>query len=262
MDRAEKAGLGVAFAGHIALFGLLSVGFLATPNPSMLKNDPMDVQFVDEVGLTSTVPEPAIEDPAQSVAPELGIPEDSAPPAPAEDEPSPAPPRPAEAARPQPKAQSRERLERPNVTPERQKQAERPRGSRLGSDFRKGLAAAATEAKGQRPRAAVGAQAMSSIAAAIRRQVQPCYELGALAGTAAMDIVTVLRLRFRKDGSVASVDLVEQEGVTSENRSYARQMAELSRRAVLRCSPLNLPEQYYEGGWDDFDMGFIPRQLG
>lgn len=261
MDRAEQAGLGVAFVGHIALFGLLSVGFLATPNPSMMKSSPMDVQFVDEVGLTATAPEPATEDPAQSVAPELGVPEDSAPPAPQPDA-VPSPQRPAEASRPAPKAAQRPRLERPNVSPERQTRSERPRGSSLGSDFRKGLAAAATDAQGQRPAAQVGAQAMSSIAAAIRRQVQPCYELGALAGTSAMDIVTVLRLRFRKDGSVAAVDLVEQEGVTGDNRSYARQMAELSRRAVLRCAPLNLPEQFYEGGWDDFDMGFIPRQLG
>lgn len=261
MDRAEQAGLGVAFVGHLALFGLLSVGFLATPNPSMMKASPMDVQFVDEVGLTATAPNPAIEDPAQSVAPELGIPEDSAPPAPADDA-VPSPQRPADSARPAPKAEQRPRLERPNVSPERDTRAERPRGSSLGADFRKGLAAAASEAQGQRPRAAVGAQAMSSIAAAIRRQVQPCYELGALAGTSAMDIVTVLRLRFRKDGTVAAVDLVEQIGVTSENRNYARQMAELSRRAVLRCSPLDLPAQYYEGGWDDFDGVFNPRQFG
>ena len=34
MDRSEKIGLGVAIAGHAVLFGLLSVGFLATPNPA------------------------------------------------------------------------------------------------------------------------------------------------------------------------------------------------------------------------------------
>ena len=38
MDRAEKVGLGVAVVGHVVLFGLLSVGFLATPNPEKFPN--------------------------------------------------------------------------------------------------------------------------------------------------------------------------------------------------------------------------------
>ena len=37
MDRAEGAGLTVALIGHAVLFGVLSVGFLATPNPAELK---------------------------------------------------------------------------------------------------------------------------------------------------------------------------------------------------------------------------------
>ena len=41
MDRAEKIGLGVAVVGHVVLFGLLSVGFLATPNPQKLQQTPM-----------------------------------------------------------------------------------------------------------------------------------------------------------------------------------------------------------------------------
>ncbi|HET9509758.1 MAG TPA: cell envelope biogenesis protein TolA, partial [Sphingomonas sp.] len=43
MDRAEKYGLGVAAAGHVALFGLLSVGFLSTPNPVKLTTKPIDI---------------------------------------------------------------------------------------------------------------------------------------------------------------------------------------------------------------------------
>ena len=103
---------------------------------------------------------------------------------------------------------------------------------------------------------------MNGLGAAIRRQVQPCYELGSLDGTAAMQIVTVLRLRFNPDGSVAGTPQVtEQTGVNDGNRSYARQMAELSRRAVLRCAPLKLPSDLYKGGWDDLDIGFKPNQM-
>ena len=93
--------------------------------------------------------------------------------------------------------------------------------------------------------------------------MQPCYDLGSLGGTSAMDITTVLRLQFRRDGSIAAATVSEQDGVNDDNRGYAKQMGELSRRAVLRCSPLKgLPPELYDGGWADFDMGFIPRQLG
>ena len=69
--------------------------------------------------------------------------------------------------------------------------------------------------------------------------------------------------QFRRDGSIAAATVSEQDGVNDDNRGYAKQMGELSRRAVLRCSPLKgLPPELYDGGWADFDMGFIPRQLG
>ena len=56
MERAEKIGLGVATAAHVLLFGLLSAGFLSTPNPLKLNSPPMDVSLVDEVALKSTAP--------------------------------------------------------------------------------------------------------------------------------------------------------------------------------------------------------------
>ncbi len=102
MDRAEKVGLGVAVVGHLVLFGLLSVGFFATPNPQKLQQTPMEVSLVKDVGLKATAPQ-AVTPPAQSVAPDEGEPEDAAPPAETvaepEPEPEPAPPAP----QPQPK---------------------------------------------------------------------------------------------------------------------------------------------------------------
>ena len=99
MDRAEKIGLGVATAGHVLLFGLLTSGFLATPNPLKLNSPPMDVSLVDEVALKSMAPRVSTQPPPPSVAPEQGPTEDAAP-AP---EPVPAPqPEPAPAPRPAP----------------------------------------------------------------------------------------------------------------------------------------------------------------
>ncbi len=95
MERAEKYGLGVAAAGHVVLFGLLSVGFLATPNPLKLESKPIDISLVEEVALESAAPAET-EAPATSEAPDVGPPEDAAPaPAAAIPEPQPAPPEPA-----------------------------------------------------------------------------------------------------------------------------------------------------------------------
>ncbi|AFN56932.1 TolA protein [Zymomonas mobilis] len=134
-------------------------------------------------------------------------------------------------------------------------------GSRLGSDFLKGiLGGTGTSSKPQG--SSISGPALNGLGAAIKRQVQPCYDLGALGGTDAMRIITVLRLRFNPDGSVNGVpEMIEQTGLTSDNRSYARQMAEISRRAVLRCAPLHLPAELYKGGWDEIDIGFIPAQM-
>ena len=131
MDRAEKVGLGGAGAGHLILFGLLSVGFLSTPNPEKLKQQPIDVSLVKDVGLEATAPQ-AVEEPAQSVAPETGEPDDAAPPAPAEPEPvaepEPAPPQPApkpEPPKPAPKAAPKQEP-KPKPAPPKPQPAPKP----------------------------------------------------------------------------------------------------------------------------------------
>ncbi|MFB9050960.1 cell envelope biogenesis protein TolA [Sphingobium indicum] len=179
MDRAEKIGLGVATAGHVLLFGLLSSGFLATPNPLKLNSPPMDVSLVDEVALKSTAPQVSTQPPPPSAAPEQGPTEDAAPapepepapqPTPAPPAPRPAPPRPvakpapakpappkktAPAAKPKPApekpkpaaAAPAKASQKPAVRPKPnaparasgQGKAEKPKGSLLGKDFLKGI---------------------------------------------------------------------------------------------------------------------------
>lgn len=111
MQKAEKIGLGVAVAGHVVLFGLLSVGFLATPNPKKLITQPMDVSFAEEVAAEQSAPEQT-DAPAISQAPETGPPEDAAPSEPASEpesapEPEPAPPAPAPRPQPAPRPEPR-----------------------------------------------------------------------------------------------------------------------------------------------------------
>ncbi|MDY0960120.1 cell envelope biogenesis protein TolA [Sphingomonas sp. CFBP8993] len=122
MERGERTGLAIAVAGHLVLFGLLSVGFLATPNPEKLKVTPIDISLVKDVALEAASPTPN-QQAAQSIAPEEGTPEDAAPPEPveAEPEPQPAPPPPAPQPKPQPKPQPR-----PQPKPEPAKPEPRP----------------------------------------------------------------------------------------------------------------------------------------
>ena len=266
MDRAEGTGLGIAAAGHVVLFGALSLGLLTTSKPKPPMNDPMEVQLVDEIGLRSAMPAPAIEPPAPSEAPEIAKPEEAAP-----AEPTPAPPQPAPVPAPQPKPETAKPAdERPRRRPDKavaaaptKPAAEKPRGSRLGPDFLKGLSPEKSAGKATTPSAAtVSAQAMAGLAAAIAAQVKPCYVVPA-GGTDSGNIVTVLRLRFNPDGSVSTAPSIsEQSGVTEANRAYARQIGEAARRAVLRCSPLRLPADLYEGGWEDIEFVFNPRMMG
>ncbi len=114
MERAEKIGLGVATAGHVLLFGLLSVGFLATPNPLKLNSPPMDVSLVDEAAIQATAPQISTQPPPPSVAPEKGPTEDAAPaPVP---EPTPLPEREPTPAPPPPKPAPPKKVEKPTAT--------------------------------------------------------------------------------------------------------------------------------------------------
>lgn len=284
MDRVERGALVVAVVGHVALFALLSLGLVSTAKLPPLDSQPIDVQFVDAIGLQSAAPKAATEPPAETQAPEIAKPEEAAAPepvpappepkpAPAKPAPKPAPPEPKPlpkpAAKPEPAkpAETKEERRRPDREEAATKAAPakpaKAAGSRLGPNFLKGITPEKTNGKGQTPRAAtVSAEAMNGLAAAIKRQIQPCYELGALQGTPAMEIVTVLDLRFNKDGSVAGDPAVaEQTGVTAANQAYRRQIAEVARRAVLRCAPLRLPAELYEGGWSNIQFVFTPGTM-
>ena len=77
MERSEKVGLGGAGAGHLILFGLLSVGFLSTPNPEKLKQQPIDVSLVDEVALDPALHDRglffALQDGPNRIVPQIGL---------------------------------------------------------------------------------------------------------------------------------------------------------------------------------------------
>jgi len=296
MERAEKYGLGVAAAGHILLFGLLSVGFLATPNPLKLESQPIDISLVEEVALESAAPA-TTEPPATSEAPDTGPPEDAPPPAEAVSEPEPAPPvtkpaptqppppKPAPVAKPQPPKPAPPKPAPPKPTPPKPapKAAKpapvaakaqpsttrstgadvaatksRPRGSLLGDDFRKSLAISAEKGAGQTARAAaVSATAVAGLGDAIARQVQPCANRIPNPGPGANLIRSKLRIRMNPDGSLATRPmLMGQTGVNDENGRYAQRVGELASAAIIQCAAYKLPAELYENGWKDIIINY------
>lgn len=323
MDRSEKIGLGTAAAGHIVLFGLLSFGFLETPNPIKLKPKPVEVSLVKDVALDAAAPA-STEAPSQAVAPDVGEPEEAPPPAEAPPEPvpapepqpapvprpaprpappkpsppKPAPPKPAPAPKPEPKPQPRPKpkpaaAEKAPAKPTPAKQpsaaaasskskappassrgsgktesatSTKPRGSRLGDDFLKGLNAEksnARESDAPPSAARVDARALAGIQQAIARQIQPCADRQVDPGPGANQIVTTLNLRLNRDGTLsATPTVVRQSGVTDDNSRYARRVVDLGVAAFKGCSPLKLPAEYYataNGGWSNINYNWKLR---
>lgn len=92
-------------------------------------------------------------------------------------------------------------------------------------------------------------------------QVRLCYRAPRL-NRNARQIVTVIRVRYGVDGMLlAQPEVVRQSGLTEANLPYAGQMARAAIEAVIRCSPIKLPTELHQGGWDDFELTFSPRGL-
>ena len=97
MDRADRQGLGLALAGHLALVLALMLGLFTTKPVPMRQADTMTVQLVPDVATRSAAPKASRKAPAPPKAEEAGKPEDAAPPPPS---PKPSPPSPPKSAPP------------------------------------------------------------------------------------------------------------------------------------------------------------------
>ncbi len=262
-----KSSLGLD-AVALIVAGLLHVLLVAVLLLQGTTRDPMPepkritVNFAEEVGMTSTAPDPTQESQA-SVAPELG---EQAPP-PIEYVPPPPLPQPTSApapqprptaratSRPQPKPTARATSQpRPKPRPtSRATSAPRPKpsstptrsgGSLVGKDFLDGQGSSTTTNDTRIPASQIGRSARASISAAISRQLKPHWSPPS--GPDAEKIVSVIAWRLNEDGSLAGKPrLVRQTGVNDTNRAQAERHAEQAIRAVQLAAPFDLPPEYY-----------------
>jgi outer membrane biosynthesis protein TonB len=223
----------------------------------------MTVSLSDNVSLESTAPKPS-QDAQAAVAPVLA-PESEPVPAPVT-EPVPAPARPTvEAPAPQPKAVHKsapqpkpapqpKAVQKPAPQPAAKPQApasQPPKeaqksggGSRLGTDFLKGISAGERSDAGT-PAAAFGSAEAASLAQAIARQIKPHWS--APQGVDVEKLVTVVRFRLNPDGSLAGNPVVvSQTGVTPSNEAQKGRHAEQAIRAIRLAAPFDLPAQFYD----------------
>ncbi|MEO8723219.1 MAG: cell envelope biogenesis protein TolA [Sphingobium sp.] len=270
MERAEKIGFGVASAGHVLLFGILSLGLFARPQPLKLNNPPMDVSIVDKVALESAAPQVATQPPPAAHAPEQGPaeeakaePETPAPqpeptprPVPKVEAPAPVPkpaPRKPAPEKPVPAKATPKKAQPTKATPPKTATAkgsgQRNKGPLLGPDFLKGIA---TESPSPSPKPAAPSGAkMSSVAARalndeISRQIYPRLRLPS--GADVEKLVALLEVRLDRSGAVIGTpQVIDVTGVTDSNQPQVNLYKERAVQAVMQASPFqNLPPQYYD----------------
>jgi len=258
MDRAEAGSVGASLLAHAALFGLMALAVgRAGPPPAPA---PMEVSFVDAVGLASATPQPVATPPEQGMAPEPGPPEDApqTPDRPLPDTRPIAPqPRAAEApAEPTPPRQRTQAQPREQAAP-----AERTRRSRIGDDILKGLGRDPSPSRSQQAPAAMTGEARASINAAIARALQPC-ERQPLPSPQAAAINVRVSVSLNRDGSLAAARVTRVDNSNPELAIYEERMRDLALAVVRSCTPIRgLPAQYYDvpRGWRQFNYIFDPR---
>lgn len=242
MDRAEWTGTGAALLFHVALIAALSLSLAHVAN--VPEPPAMDVEFVEDVGLTSAAPQTVATPPPPSQAPEIGEAE---------------PVEPVPVIQPKPTPSIAPTPAKPKPTPTKPP----PRVSRIGSDFLKGiekddLAPRAGPAKPSAP--TFSATARASVAASIARQVQPCADRQPFLGEGADQIQIYLKLYLTRAGRLSRPPQISSMSGPSDLRAkYGDLLDDQVRRIFADCSPFRLPLELYDtddGGWKETTLRY------
>lgn len=96
----------------------------------------------------------------------------------------------------------------------------------------------------------------ADLAEMVRSQVIPCWNPPAAEGAPAASV----RLRFRLDRQGNLVGTPAVSGSTGGQSPYLTLLANSGRRAIVLCSPLELPGELYDA-WSEVEVEFDPRDL-
>jgi outer membrane biosynthesis protein TonB len=134
-----------------------------------------------------------------------------------------------------------------------------PGGTRFTDAFRQGTPGATSPAGTGAPAATIGPQQISALNAAIGRQLKPHWRGKAPEGAEAELLVTKVRFRLNRDGSLAGEpQVVATSGQTEANQPQVARHQEQAVRAVRLAAPFDLPEALYDG-WKVVTTNFDRR---
>jgi outer membrane biosynthesis protein TonB len=266
IDRSEGAGLTVALAGHVVLFGLLSVGFLATPNPAKLKSVPIEVSLSDDIGMETSAPVISHEELAAKKSPvEAPGEPDVAPPEPAVEpqpiaKPQPTPPKPVPAPDAKPAPPAKPVTAAPAKTPAKPtNKPVRPTGNLDGLDIGKSNNKTNSTAITP-PASSASATEVASFRSLIARQIQPCANRQVTPGPGAENIKILLTVNFNRDGSLAGNPVITGvQGNDGGNSRYVERVKDLAVATFKGCSPIHgLPDALYDvpRGWKSLPFSY------
>lgn len=263
-------------AAHLALLAGLSLTWSMQQSsfPSFNEAVPVEIVDISDLPRITEPPKPSMDaapqEMVEAAAPELS-PTAAAAAEPEQPAPQPLSPVPALDAKPQAEPKKPDAA-KSDAKPKAVKKAERPaelqelanlidkalpkakRKTLDASDFAKSIEKALP--KGAR----LDARATATLEQAIRAQIAPCWN-PPIGGEDVRNMTVLLRIQLNKGGAVVGVpEVLGQTGVTPGNQSYARAFAESARRAVIRCAPLELPDEYYDA-WKLFELNFDPSKM-
>lgn len=253
--------------------GLLAAAYTAWPAlapPVIVTTDTIPVDLVtiaDETNITpqEQAPEPVPEPPPEPAATAESLPEEPPPPPPPEQEGFVMDEK-VEPPKPEPKVAMAEPPPPKPEKPKKEKKKDEFDIDRIASliDKMDKAPPAAETREGAKPNAsqsARGAGARTAMTATeidvLRAQLRKCWNVPVGAPDPSA-LVFRLRIYLNQDGSVATPpELVDEAGMSDP---YFRAAVDSAKRAVLMCSPFQLPPEKYEA-WNDITITFDPTKM-
>lgn len=269
MERAEKIGLGAAAAGHLVLFGMLSLSLIWRDDSPKLGDPAVEVTIAGDPGTSELLsesiapissPEPLEEAPIEELLePE---PEDVSPP----DTPSvqeELPDRSAELKRQREAEQQRRRdadarkKREQDAKTKREREAKRKRDAqerrRRMAETQRQIANAANASNGGPPSKSAG-QIKGEVNVTVGRQIAPFLRGCLPSGVDVDKIFTYVTLNLRRDGSLSNLSGIRQIGINDNNRAQAKTVQNCITSSINRAAPYSGLDVEYFNVWKSHKM--------
>ncbi len=271
---------------HLMVVLAAVIGLPRLFQPKVIEDQPIAVRLVNvapETRATQKNPTPPVPDVKPDVAqtepppkPQPPTPEPPKPeppkPEPPKPEPPPTPPPPPPPPVPAPEPKPQTLKPEPPPPPPPPQKPQPPQKKPDDSSFDQLLKNLATkqpqqtpqqqnpgpQQKSSQPIAPLGSQLTTSELDVVKAQLEACWNVPAGARDA-QDLTPEFRVQMRRDGTVASTQLLNRDRM---NDPFFQAAAESANRALLnpRCQPLKLPPEKFDQ-WQTFTITFDPKDL-